>query len=76
MSSSTKLALINAVYFKGNWQNPFDPIDTRVGTFYLGSENDKMDTNMMHLEESFRSRNIEQLDARVLELPYVVKEQI
>lgn len=28
---STVLALVNAVYFEGKWQQPFDPGDTRTG---------------------------------------------
>lgn len=28
---STVLALVNAVYFEGKWQEPFDPGDTRTG---------------------------------------------
>ena len=68
--------MINAVYFKGNWLKPFDPANTLIEPFYLGSKNDKMDTNMMHIEKSFRSGNIKELNARVLELPYLVEEQI
>lgn len=30
------LILINALYFKGSWQTPFDPANTRDGAFTLG----------------------------------------
>ena len=68
----TKLALVNAVYFKGNWLQKFDAALTEKAPFYLGSEDKSIDVNMMHIDAKFRSGYIEDLDARVLELPYVV----
>merc|ERR1712071_79918 len=67
----TKLALVNAVYFKGNWLQKFDAALTEKAPFYLGSEDKSIDVNMMHIDAKFRSGYIEDLDARVLELPYV-----
>lgn len=40
INPQTLLFLINAIYFKGNWQDEFDPSRTRQGIFHLmdGSE--------------------------------------
>ena len=43
----TKLVLVNAVYFKGNWLRKFNPALTKVEPFFLGSKDNKMDVNMM-----------------------------
>ncbi len=68
----TKLALVNAVYFKGKWLNQFDADSTKVEPFYLGSSEKKIDVPMMHHEANFRHGYLEHLDARVLEMPYEV----
>lgn len=35
VSSMTRLALVNAIYFKGNWKNPFDEANTKEMPFKL-----------------------------------------
>jgi serpin B len=72
VNSLTKLVLVNAVYFKGNWMRKFDPSLTAVEPFFLGSEDKQMNVNMMHIDAEFRTGYIESLDARLLELPYEV----
>ncbi|XP_059353101.1 leukocyte elastase inhibitor-like isoform X1 [Daphnia carinata] len=67
----TKLVLVNAIYFKGNWMRKFDSTLTLMEPFYIGSKDKKIDVNMMHIDADFRSGYIESLDARMLELPYV-----
>ena len=72
MDALTKLVLVNAVYFKGNWMQKFDSSLTKVEPFYMGTKDKNINVNMMHIDADFRSGYIENLDARVLELPYVV----
>ena len=73
VNSLTKLVLVNAVYFKGNWMRKFDPSLTAVEPFFLGSEDKQMKVNMMHMDAEFIFTGyIESLDARLLELPYEV----
>ncbi len=43
----TKLVLMNAIYFKANWTNKFDPKDTKVEPFTLESGSNK-ELPMMH----------------------------
>lgn len=71
LDSLTKLVLVNAVYFKGNWLRKFDSALTKVEPFFLGSKDNKMDAKMMHIEADFRSGYVNELKARVVELPYV-----
>ena len=57
----TLLFLINAIYFKGNWQDEFDPSRTRQGTFQLPNGGEKQ-VQMMRREGEypyFRSENFE-----------------
>ena len=63
---------MNAVYFKGNWLHKFNAAITRPEPFYLGSKENSVDANMMRIETKLRSGYLDNLDARVLELPYVV----
>ena len=35
IDSLTRLVLANAIYFKALWKSPFDPADTKDGTFHL-----------------------------------------
>ncbi|KZS04159.1 leukocyte elastase inhibitor isoform X2 [Daphnia magna] len=67
----TRLVLVNAIYFKGNWMRKFDSSLTLIEPFYLGSKDNRKDVNMMHIDAEFRTGFIESLDARLLELPYV-----
>jgi len=68
LNAETKLTLVNAVYFKGDWQDTFDADNTRMEPFYLNDS--KKNVNMMHNNGKFSSGYIDALDARVLELPY------
>lgn len=63
----TLLFLINAIYFKGNWQDEFDPSRTRPGIFYLLDGSEKQ-VQMMRREGEylyFHGANFE-----VTSLPY------
>lgn len=44
--------LINAVYFKGQWRNRFDPGRTRPSAFYLEGADDPVQVQTMHAEKS------------------------
>lgn len=76
IDSLTRLVLVNAVYFKGNWMKKFDSALTKTEPFYLGSKDTQMDAQMMHIDGKFRTGFIEALDARALELPYQVPFRI
>ena len=55
------LFLINAIYFKGNWQDEFDKSQTQPGTFHLSDGSEKQ-VQMMRREGEypyFRGENFE-----------------
>ena len=68
----TLLFLINAIYFKGSWQDEFNESLTRPGTFHLPNEGEKR-VQMMHREgaypyfrgETFEATSLPYGDGRV-----------
>ena len=70
INSSTELILVNAIYFKGIWQNEFDRRATRSKDFFV-SKNEKAKVKMMKLKTNFKHiANGGELDCQLLELPY------
>ncbi|KAK2711519.1 ipis-1-like isoform X2 [Artemia franciscana] len=69
LDAMTRLVLVNAIYFKGMWQNAFDPKETVKEPFHL-SKTDTTDVQMMHIEETFRVGENKELGVRTLEMPY------
>jgi serpin B len=64
----TRLVLTNAVYFKGQWAQPFDPAQTYNAPFTLAS-GDQITAPTMHNTGSYSY--MESDGYQVLELPYV-----
>jgi len=61
------LVLVNAIYFRGDWAQRFDPSNTRRGPFTL-EDGRTVDVEMMSQAGDFSCGESE--EARVLELPY------
>jgi len=69
LESSTRLVLLNAVYFKGIWTTKFLKNETREEVFFnRGVE--EFNTKMMKRNGKFNYTEIEGLDSQLLELPY------
>ena len=69
-NARTRLTLVNAIYFKGFWQNQFDEVATFKQHFVV-SESEKTEVQMMHLTKNFRHGNDSRvLCCQILELPY------
>ena len=66
-NSLTRLTLVNAVYFKGFWQNEFEKQATYDEEFFL-STGEEIQVKMMHLKSSFKLHIAETY--QVLEMPY------
>ncbi len=67
IDGSTRLVLVNAVYFLGSWEHAFDESATRDELFYP-STGDRRAVRMM--SQTREHRYAELPDAQVLELPY------
>ncbi|XP_028036404.1 antichymotrypsin-2-like isoform X3 [Bombyx mandarina] len=68
-SDDTRLVLVNAIYFLGNWQNQFNPNNTRDRDFYI-TPNKTKSIKTMYQENTFNYGDNEILDAQILELFY------
>ena len=66
---SATLALVNAIYFKGSWKNPFDKTQTKHTKFYVPPSRTPL-VNMMIQTADFQYAQNDQLDCQILELPY------
>jgi len=71
LDALTRLVLVNAIYFKGNWESQFKTSRTKDAPFYL-SPNNSVQAPIMTQKQKFRYGEIETL--QVLELPYVGDE--
>ncbi|XP_037375068.1 leukocyte elastase inhibitor-like [Talpa occidentalis] len=71
--SMTKLVLVNAIYFKGTWQDEFRKEETRDAPFRLNKKDTKI-VKMMYQKKYLPFGYIQELQSRVLELPYKGEE--
>lgn len=69
VDSMTKLVLVNAIYFKGNWQEKFVKEATTDTPFRLNKKDTKI-VKMMYQKKKLPYGYIQDLKCRVLELPY------
>jgi len=67
--SNSRMALINAAYFKGAWLSQFKKSATKKDIFYPNRENLTW-VSMMTQTGNFRTGISEDLGAQILELPY------
>ncbi|MBL7032703.1 MAG: serpin family protein [Candidatus Delongbacteria bacterium] len=67
LSAMTRLVLVNAIYFMGNWESPFDPDHTYDAPFYSGSSKSAK-VPMMSQTEVFSYADLDSL--QLLQLPY------
>jgi serine protease inhibitor len=67
LDENTRMVLVNAVYFKGDWASPFKRVATAPGRFLVRPGTDIL-TPLMHHEGKFAYAEDSRL--QVLELPY------
>lgn len=67
--SETLLVLINAIYFKGVWENEFNPDATSKQEFHE-TKSKTTTVDMMHKEARFRTCRCDELKVQALEIPY------
>ncbi|XP_033855770.2 leukocyte elastase inhibitor-like isoform X1 [Acipenser ruthenus] len=69
----TRLVLVNAIYFKGNWGKKFSKSETRERAFRL-SKNVTKPVQMMQQKAKFNLTLIPEVNSQIIELPYVGNE--
>jgi serpin B len=67
LDALTRLVLVNAIYFKGNWASQFDPSLTHDAPFRF-TQDGQVQVPMMAMTSEFKYGEAESL--QVLELPY------
>ncbi|XP_051721340.1 leukocyte elastase inhibitor-like [Ctenopharyngodon idella] len=70
LDTLTRLVLVNAIYFKGNWEKKFPKEATSDGQFKMNKNRTKP-VKMMYQKAQFRLAFIPEINSQVLELPYV-----
>ncbi|XP_033842009.1 leukocyte elastase inhibitor-like isoform X2 [Periophthalmus magnuspinnatus] len=72
VDSLTKLVLVNAIYFKGNWNKQFSESSTRDSQFRINM-NETKPVKMMHQKSKFPLTFIGEINCQIIELPYEEK---
>ncbi|XP_065791071.1 serpin B3-like [Muntiacus reevesi] len=67
--SGSVLILVNAVYFKGQWQEEFKKENTVQEKFWLNKDTSKP-VQMMRQTNHFNFVSLEDVQAKILEIPY------
>ncbi|XP_051871584.1 leukocyte elastase inhibitor-like isoform X2 [Pristis pectinata] len=73
VDDSTKLVLVNAIYFKGNWDKKFDEKLTQDRQFKI-NQHEAKPVQMMQQKGKFAISYIQEVSTQILELPYVGSE--
>lgn len=73
VTATTKMALVNAAYFKGDWNSKFDSKNTKTDNFYV-SRDVITKTKFMEQKGNFNYYTSEELRAHVLQMPYAGKD--
>ncbi|XP_063991147.1 uncharacterized protein LOC135169781 [Diachasmimorpha longicaudata] len=68
------LILVNAIHFKGKWNDPFQTEDTTPQSFSISDTVSKQ-VPMMYTNTNFNYGDIPDLDAQYIELPYESKDE-
>jgi len=69
LNAFTRAVLVNAIYFKGKWKYPFNPMFTQPMPFWIAPDN-SINVDTMNIKKHFKYADLPALDAKALELPY------
>uniref|UniRef100_A0A3B3RZP5 Leukocyte elastase inhibitor-like n=1 Tax=Paramormyrops kingsleyae TaxID=1676925 RepID=A0A3B3RZP5_9TELE len=69
VNDTTTLVLVNALYFKGEWQHAFRRSQTREMPFKI-NERETKPVQMMYLQKVLPFKHIEEYDLQIVEMPY------
>ncbi|KAL1764885.1 serpin B6 isoform X1, partial [Sigmodon hispidus] len=73
VNPDTMMVLVNAIYFKGNWEKQFNKEDTREMPFKV-TKNEEKPVQMMFKMSTFKMTYVEEISTKILLLPYVGDE--
>ncbi|XP_076617521.1 leukocyte elastase inhibitor-like [Chaetodon auriga] len=73
VDSMTRLVLVNAIYFKGNWNKKFEEESTVDAQFRV-NKNSTKPVKMMSQKSKFPLTSIPEVNCQVLEMPYQGEE--
>jgi len=68
-SPTTRMMLLNAVYFKANWQLPFQKAHTSTAKFFV-SKDKFVNADMMFLDDSIYYGQYKDLESQIISLQY------
>ena len=66
----TRMVLVNAIYFKGNWNSKFDSKLTEEKDFFVSSAIPAVKVSMMKQNNEYLWTSLEALSSSMVELPY------
>ncbi|XP_021071416.1 serpin B9-like [Mus pahari] len=69
INSETRLVLVNALYFKGKWHQPFNKEYTMDMPFKINKD-EKRPVQMMCREDTYNLAYVKEVQAQVLVMPY------
>ncbi|XP_023578920.1 serpin B3 isoform X2 [Octodon degus] len=69
LQSDTKMVLVNAIYFKGQWDLKFKEKYTEEGKFWVNKDMSKS-VKMMYQSSYLKFASLEDVQAKILEIPY------
>jgi serpin B len=72
ITSETRLVLVNAIYFKGQWDSPFEEKRTKPAPFFAAKAQKPGDVATMHQSGTFAFAAKD--GVKVLEMPYVGRD--
>ncbi|XP_010643180.1 serpin B5 isoform X2 [Fukomys damarensis] len=69
VSDQTKILVVNAAYFVGKWMKKFPESETKECPFRV-SKTDTKPVQMMNMEATFCMGNIDDINCKIIELPF------
>lgn len=69
LDSNTRLILVNAIYFKGNWEKPFLKDATYKNDFF-NSETETVSVDFMYVNDEYNYVYLTDLEAEAIEMKY------
>ncbi|CAB1431695.1 unnamed protein product [Pleuronectes platessa] len=73
LDNGTILVLINAIYFKGNWDKRFE-MDSTVDAEFRINKDETKPVKMMRQKSTFSFATIPEVNCQILEMPYEGKD--